>query len=160
MKTFVTSLFGDKTDITEKDFSVKDKQAIRRAVDRQFSKTGKRVGVIGYGDYGKEEGTFSSFGQQPGLFTLIMDSFTDSKMRLETTLGMARYEIQEDGVIKITDTYDFGASKERVEKLKKDKKVLQKMFEGFRDHGIEGLLNLLGNLFVERDARKVKIHLE
>ena len=160
MKTFVTSLFGDKTDITEKDFSVKDKQAIRRAVDRQFSKTGKRVGVIGYGDYGKEEGTFSSFGQHPGLFTLIMDSFTDSKMRLETTLGMARYEIQEDGVIKITDTYDFGASKERVEKLKKDKKVLQKMFEGFRDHGIEGLLNILGNLFVERDARKVKIHLE
>lgn len=160
MRVFASTMFGSEANITEKDFSASDKQALKEAVIRVSTASGKKEGVISYGDYGK--GGFSNWEEDPSfggtsLSTIVFDSFNDPRFRLETTLGAARYKIENGNVI-ITDTYDFAASKEKLEKLKNEKGTMNVLKEAFQSHGWSGLLNAMGNLKMG-GVKKRKVHI-
>lgn len=156
---FLKTVQGDKSDITEKDFWDSDKDAIRGAVHRKIEETGKTEGYIGYGDYNPEH-RWSDFGfGNENPVSMILQSFADSTYRMETALGMAHYKVDDNGDILISDRYDFGASKEAVDKVIQEKGY-GAYFEAFKEQGFSGLLSAIGNTVAPEDTgRKVRLNL-
>jgi hypothetical protein len=161
MKVFASSLFGSKADITQDDFSGEDKALLTEAVQRVAAKTGEKEGVIGYGDYDKSGRVTNIDGGTTTIGTALADSFTDPAFRMESTLGMARYKIDNNGVITITDLYDFNAKRTQVDKYVKDKGgKISAIVSALGENGLVGMLNAMGNMAVpEGEGRKVKIKL-
>src|SRR3990172_3631999 len=95
IRQYLAHLLGNREPLTEKHLSKEDLAALRMGVYRKMMGGGVEPtpGVIGYGDYGSKPGQFSGFGGGPSnkpFGSVLLDSFTDPKTRMETTLGMAK----------------------------------------------------------------------
>lgn len=146
IKQYIKFLVGTDTSLSEKDFNKEDLAAIKRAVIRRM-KENPRSGEIGYGDYGEQPADFSNFEQGASLRTLISDSYTDPKMRLETTLGMASYDTDDNGDVRVKDTYNFNATRKQVNEIVKEQGRLGAMDYALRKNGFTGILNAIGNMY-------------
>ncbi len=144
MRQYLYTLLGGKEGLTENDLSDSDKESVLRAVQQVIQQTGQQSGTIGYGDYG---GGPIAIPQDPGLLDILHKSFTDPAFRMETTLGMANYNVGPDGNVHVSDQYDFNASPESVQQAKQAHGGgLGLAMEGYKQAGWLGLLNALGNL--------------
>ena len=161
IRQYVASIFGDETELNEKHFSKSDLDSLRQAVHRQMTKSGSREGEIGYGDYYETPAKFSSFGRGESAVRYLKDSFNDPAFRMETTLGMARYKVDDAGNAVVEDKYDFNASREQVKELLSRQSTIGVLSEAYRRHGVNGILNAAGNIFgrTEGEGTPVKINL-
>ena len=144
VRQYVSHLFGDRSPITESQFSPKDLDAIRFAIDKQG---GGESGMIGYGDYGPKG--ITNFGDPgEGLFDMLKNSYTDPAYRMETTLGGASYRRLPDGSYLVEDQYNFNApSRQLVKDKLKEQNVLSLAAQSYKKYGLAGVLNLLGNVY-------------
>ena len=150
MRQYAYTLAGGNEGLKLQDFTDEDLATIRGAVDRVMKSTGKNEGVIGYGDYSKDGSIKAE--ERDGLLAMIGESFTDPAFRMETTLGMAKYKVNPNGELEVSDAYDFNAKRSYVNKLINEKGVLPLLFESYRSYGMWGLANALGNIFSKADA--------
>jgi hypothetical protein len=97
VRTFASTLAGNREPITEKDFSESELQQIRDAIKRS-RKRGSKSSTVDYPDYGDDKerqvSTFKDFSVLPG----------DAA---RNTLGRFRYEKTPEGRLVATDSYDF-----------------------------------------------------
>ncbi|MCA9339468.1 MAG: hypothetical protein KDA17_00990 [Candidatus Saccharibacteria bacterium] len=161
IRTFLATLFGSKEDVTEQDFTAKELSTLRTRIENKIAKTGQKSGVIGYGEY-SSDGATSKYYSEDGstsLFDIVIGSFSDVETRLETTLGVAKYEKLSNGDIVITDEYDFAATPEQVAKAKQaNGGALGTVVSGLKYSGVTGALNAAGNLMAPKgQGRKVRI---
>jgi hypothetical protein len=161
IRQYVASLMGDEAELNEKHLSASDLESLKRAVLRQVRKTGQREGEIGYGDYYETPAKFSSFARGESAVRYLTDSFNDPAFRMETTLGMARYKVDDAGNAVVEDKYDFNATREQVRELLSKRSTLRVLGESYQRHGVNGLLNVVGNIFgrTEGEGTPVKINL-
>lgn len=165
IRQFVSHLLGDRSPLTEEHLSSRDMESLRSAVSRQV-KEGKTSGVIGYGDYGSAPGQFSSFGSpyQSGqsIPSMVAESYSDPKFRMETTIGMAKWHKDKNGNIIIEDNYNFNATRKQVEAALKDESIAGVLVNAYSGNGIVGLVNAMGNIFGSTDdegGNRVRINL-
>ena len=149
MRKYISHLLGDRSPITESDFTEKDLDAIRYAIEKQG---GGSSGTIGYGDYSPQG--FSDFGNPgEGPLDLLKNSYTDPAYRMETTLGMASYRQLPDGSYVVEDRYNFNApSRKYVNDILKKQNIISIMSEGYKTHGLSGILNILGNAYGDTES--------
>ena len=167
IRQYLSHLIGNREPLTERHLSKEDLAALRISVHRNMMGGGiePRPGVIGYGDYGSKPGQFSGFGGGPSnkpFGSVLLDSFTDPKTRMETTLGMAKYYRDENGDLIINDRYNFNASREQINKILKDKSLAGTLMFAYHQNGMPGILNALGNIFGDSESEggsEVKINL-
>jgi hypothetical protein len=152
MRTYINHLLGDRSPITESDFTEKDLDAIRYAIKKDEELGEKSSGTIGYGDYSPQG--FSNFGNPgEGPLDILKDSYTDPAYRMETTLGGASYRQLPDGSYVVEDQYNFNApSRESVNDFLKDKNIVSAIYEGYKGYGLAGVLNLLGNVYGDTES--------
>jgi hypothetical protein len=145
-----STLFGNRDQITEKNFNPEELAAMQQAVDRAAQRTGKtEKGSVQYVDYPRGEEIGPGF--QP----------------VGQTLGRFVYEKSPTGQTIITDKYDFynEGRKANVEKYEKmgsvekplsvAKNMLKNLFKGdFRQIPGE-----LADAYIGRDGRDVRIQL-
>ena len=174
VRTFAETVTGKRDPITEKDFTTDElkqaKDAIIKSRDRQ---TGKRFikekgdklarqhydETVDYRDYGEgKDRLFSDFDVGPGA-------------AMRNTLGRFKYEKTPEGRLVVTDTYDFKddlANKipgiprtkdyEGLSTLEKVGKLAADTFKPSTG-GIKSLPSRVGNAFIGKDGRPVKIDL-
>jgi hypothetical protein len=149
MRKYISHLLGDRSPITESDFTEKDLDAIRYAIEKQG---GGSSGTIGYGDYSPQG--FSDFGNPgEGPLDLLKNSYTDPAYRMETTLGMASYRQLPDGSYVVEDRYNFNApSRKYVNDILKKQNIISIMSEGYKTSGLSGILNVLGNAYGDTES--------
>jgi hypothetical protein len=174
VRTFVSTLTGNKDPITEKDFTDEElkqaKDAVVKSRDRQ---TGKRFikeegdklarqhydTSVDYKDYGK------------GKDETRQDFNVGSNAAMRNTLGRFKYEKTPEGRLVATDTYDFKDDLAKqypeiprtkdyeglntVEKIGKLAVDTLKPSAG----GIKSLPSRVGNAFIGKDGRPVRIDL-
>jgi hypothetical protein len=150
MRMYLAHLTGDKTPLTEKNLWPSDLEAVKRAVARQMAKQ-PDAGVIGYGDYAPAPDQFSSFADGPGILGIIGDSFSDPSFRLETTLGMARYQKDPSGNVVVRDRYNFNATRKQVQDALDGRSKLGVLADALSKAGLPGLLNAIGNIYGATD---------
>lgn len=139
LRAFVTTMAGDKTQITEAFFTPEEREVLRDTAEKSLSK-GERT--IGYGGYGEKDPW--STGTKGAL-----DALTDLRKSLAFTLGMASVRKEPDGTIVIRDRYDWNAKPEVVERVKQSRwETLKMLGQGFVQNGLLGFGNVLGNLAV------------
>jgi hypothetical protein len=151
MRQYVSHLMGNRSPITESQFTPKDLDAIRFAIN----KSGKgESGTFGYGDYSPAGGsTFAS--PSEGVVDMLKSSFTDPAYRMETTLGQASYRRLPDGSYVVEDKYNFNApSREIVNQELKKKNLLSLAADSYKERGISGILNLLGNVYGDTESEQ------
>jgi len=172
VRTFASTLSGNRDPITEKDFTAKELEQARNAViksrERQTGKSfiqdqetkelqQKYDPTVDYKDYGKEK-VRSDFDVSPSA-------------AMRNTLGRFSYEKTPEGRLVATDNYDFKDDLVKrfpnIPKTKdyKDLNALQKIgkltADTFRESagGITTLPSRVGNAFIGADGRPVKIDL-
>lgn len=149
IRQFAGAAFGDTSPLTENDLWASDIEAIKNAVNNT-----KEPGVIGYGDYGtpdKYDPSDWQGGSKDGIgpFGALIKSYTDPKFRMETTLGMANYNVDPAGNVIVSDRYNFGASPEQINaEIAKRGGKMKALSSSYSEAGFEGLMNALGNMFV------------
>ena len=144
VRQFASHLFGDRSPITESQFTPEDLAAIRFAIEKRG---GGASGSIGYGDYSPQG--FSSFSDPgEGLVGMLHKSYTDPAYRMETTLGQASYRQLPDGSYVVEDKYNFNApSRKYVNEKLKEKNIVSLAADAYKDRGLSGVLNVLGNVY-------------
>ena len=175
VRTFSSTLMGNRDPITEKDFTDSElkqaKDAVIQSRSRQqlakdvYSKYGKSALIpkddptVDYKDYGS------------GMNNARQDFNVGADAAMRNTLGRFKYEKTPEGRLIATDTYDFkndladklpGIPKtkdyeglntlEKIGKLAKDSFVSEA-------GGIKTLPSRVGNAFIGADGRPVKIDL-
>lgn len=146
-RSFLGDLFGNKQPITENHLTPEDLEALKFAIQKSQQKGNE--GVIGYGDYAPKwiDNGFGS--PNHGLSDMVRQSYTDPAYRMETTLGMANYKPHPDGGYLVTDNYNWGATRSRVDEERQ--KGLLHMLQLTRGTGLSGLFNLMGNMYGSTD---------
>lgn len=177
VRTFAETVTGKRDPITEKDFTADELKQARDAIiksrDRQTGKSFTATGTYGkdykleqyydptvdYKDYGEgKDRLFSDFNVGPGA-------------AMRNTLGRFKYEKTPEGRLVATDTYDFkndladkipGIPRTKdYEGLNALEKVGKLAVDTFRPStgGIKSLPSRIGNAFIGKDGRPVKIDL-
>ena len=149
VRQFASHLFGDRSPITESQFTPEDLAAIRFAIEKRG---GGASGYIGYGDYSPQG--FSSFGDpDEGLMGMLHKSYTDPAYRMETTLGQASYRQLPNGSYVVEDKYNFNApSRQYVNNKLKEQNFLSLAANAYKQRGLSGVLNLLGNVYGDTES--------
>jgi len=149
VRQFASHLFGDRSPITESQFTPEDLAAIRFAIEKRG---GGASGSIGYGDYSPQG--FSSFGDpDEGLVGMLHKSYTDPAYRMETTLGQASYRQLPNGSYVVEDKYNFNApSRQHVNNKLKEQNFLSLAADAYKIRGLSGVLNLLGNVYGDTES--------
>jgi hypothetical protein len=144
VRQYVSHLTGNRSPITEAQFTPEDLDAIRYAIAKQG---GGASGLIGYGDYGPQG--WSTFGDpKEGPLDMLYKSYTDPAYRMETTLGGASYRRLPDGSYVVEDRYNFNApSRQRVINALREQGLLSLASDAYKKSGLAGVLNLLGNVY-------------
>ncbi|MES3016202.1 MAG: hypothetical protein V4721_00425 [Bacteroidota bacterium] len=153
--------------MTEKDLWQSDLDSLKRAVGRHLDK-GVNKGEIGYGEYGENpefetsawDGGITGQGVNP--LQAIFESINDPKFRMETTLGMARYDVDPNGDAIVSDKYDFNATRPQVDAYHKESGgKIASLLRAYKEAGFEGALNVAGNSFIgaEGEGTPVRINL-
>jgi hypothetical protein len=159
VRTFVRALASPGAVPRRDDFSDSDVAAVHAAVAEQVAQ-GKTSGVIGYGDYAPKDDKGRKgfrFGGDEGFSSALYKSLTDPAFRMETTLGMAKWRIDDDNHLIVSDHYNFDANdKKKAEELAKHGGATGSLLAALRDAGPMGFLNALGNLRVgtENDKKR------
>ena len=99
---FLRTIQGDAKSISEKDFSADELALLRSMIPKTPGS-----GVIGYKDYAKAD---RPTGDEPStLADTIFGKRSSSTpaANLRNTLGRFSYTVNDDGSVKISDTYDF-----------------------------------------------------
>ena len=103
-RTLLETAQGNKSDITEKNFTKAEKQFLRDLIEAQ----GAEAGAVNYADYTKflqarqKEGKGMPMSFMPSLFSL-----GDPGGNVHTTLGQFGYRRNKKGGWDVYDTYDF-----------------------------------------------------
>jgi hypothetical protein len=145
-----STLFGNRDQITEKNFNPDELAAMQQAVDRAAQRTGKtEKGSVQYVDYprGEEIGP----GYQP----------------VGQTLGRFVYEKSPTGQTIITDKYDFynegrKANVEKYEKMgsvEKPLSVAKNMLKNLLKGDLRQIPGEVADAYIGRDGRDVRIQL-
>lgn len=142
IRQYLHTLTGGNEGLSEKDLSESDRATLMQAVQKVMQQSGQESGTIGYGDYGDTIATHDNM----GLLDLLYRSATDPAFRLETTLGMAKYNVDPQGNVIVSDQYDFNADPAAVQQAIQQKGGLGLALEGYQHSGWMGLLNALGNM--------------
>ena len=174
VRTFVGTLAGNKSPITEKDFTEAElkqaKDAVIKSRDRQ---TGKR--------FIKEEGdrlarqhydpTVDYKDYNSGMNNARKDFDVGPDAAMRNTLGRFKYEKTPEGRLVATDTYDFkndlakevpGIPRTKdYEGLSTLEKVGKLAVDSFRPSagGVKSLPSRVGNAFIGADGRPVRVDL-
>ena len=137
---------GEPPVFTEKDFTEKELNAIRAAVENVAGQ--ENPNVIGYGDYPTKENPFKKADSILGELAMIMN---DPARSVQFALGMANVN---NGVV--TDQYNFGAPPEV-----SIGEVLAAIPKAYASNNPRAPLNLLGNLMGLRSGTgpQVRINL-
>jgi hypothetical protein len=146
IRQYLHTIFGGKNPPKLEDFSESDLAAIRRAVEYQIAQTGKTQGEIGYGDY-RQDRSIAVEDPHAGFLEMLYRSFTDPAYRMETTLGMAQYKVNDKGEIEVSDQYDFNAPRGRAEQYVDKKGLALGLLDAYSNAGGMGVANMLGNLY-------------
>lgn len=150
LRAFATTLFGDRSPITEKFFTQRELDALRAASTRQLDK-GKAY--IGYGDYG-EMNPWADGSQA------ILNALSDPNHSLAFTLGMANVARDDGGAININDNYHFAAPSKLVEPYRTPQGAAYLLLHGLLNNGLLGVGNVIGNYVAPQDmGRDVKINI-
>ena len=174
VRTFVSTLAGNKNPITEKDFTEDELKQARDAVTKSRERqTGKRFikeegdklarqhydETVDYKDYGK------------GMNNMRRDFNVGSDAAMRNTLGRFKYEKTPEGRLVATDNYDFkddlikqvpGIPRTKdYEGLSTLEKVGKLAADTFRPSagGVKSLPSRVGNAFIGGDGRPVRVDL-
>ena len=174
VRTFVSTLAGNKNPITEKDFTEDELKQARDAVTKSRERqTGKRFikeegdklarqhydETVDYKDYGK------------GLNEARQDANIGRSAAIRNTLGRFKYEKTPEGRLVATDNYDFkddlakqvpGIPRTKdYEGLSTLEKVGKLAADSFRPSagGVKSLPSRVGNAFIGADGRPVRVDL-
>ena len=108
LRSLMQDVVGRKSEITEKELSVKELLALRQVVLKAMHK-----GKIEYADYATTESedpysdvAGNSSGKGYGAGYSVMGKFSNPYYALKTTLGQAKIVV-EGGEVYVVDTYDF-----------------------------------------------------
>lgn len=145
-----STLFGNRDQITEKNFNAEELAAMQQAVDRAAARTGRtEKGSVQYVDYprGEEIGP----GYQP----------------VGQTLGRFTYERGPNGQMVITDKYDFynegrKANVEKYEKMgsvEKPLSVAKNMLKNLLRGDLRQIPGEVADAYIGREGRDVRIQL-
>lgn len=145
LRTFIQTLFGERSTITEQDLTPKELELIRNAV--AFAESGGKK-VIGYGDYGPTDTS-----QQYSGTGTVLDALTNPGTSLAMTLGMAKFDRNKDGSIIIRDKYRFDAPSSVVRERLADRGLLQSLADGLASNGLLGVGNVIGNIMLPADSK-------
>jgi hypothetical protein len=178
VRTFVSTLTGNKDPITEKDFTDEElkqaKDAVIKSRDRQTGKRFIASGTPGKKDYKLDQYydptiDYKDYGK--GKDETRQDFNVGSDAAMRNTLGRFKYEKTPEGRLVATDTYDF-----KDDLAKQYPKIPRtKDYEGLNTvekigklavdtlkpsaGGIKSLPSRVGNAFIGKDGRPVKIDL-
>lgn len=120
IRTYMSAMMGNRSGPNMQHFSAADiaaiHQAAAHAMGRPISDSiagpqGPR-GVIDYQDYGGQASPTigkSRFDEMSNPLSLLRLSATDPNFRMETTFGQARYKVNPQGQLEVSDTYNFNA---------------------------------------------------
>lgn len=147
-RTYLQTLFGNRDPITARNFSPRELEAIRAAVQANQARTGATTrGNVGYADYppAAEAG--------PGY------------VPVETTLGRFNYRVMPDGSLRVLDRYDFlnderKANVERYEAMSPARRAVTAPLSALgRLIRLDprGAAGELGDAFIGREGREVDI---
>lgn len=162
-RVFLSTVTGDKSTITEKDFGGEDLSKLKELVTNKIkAQNGRQHGDLNYGDYltygGEDQSKLLSEDQG---YNFISRSKEDPNFRLKTTIGRAKFEVNRDGDIIVHDKYNFAegdATNEEIHKFGGLKTAL-----AYLSHGNPyRALHILGTLSQPEDSgkgREVKINL-
>lgn len=169
IRQYLSHITGDTSELNESHLDSSDIDALKYAVKKDIKTHTKNgvepsEGVIGYGDYspkGFSEWAEGDKGHSHGPLDMIKNSYTDPAYRMETTLGMAKWKKDSEGNVIIEDKYNFAASENEMREAIKSKGVLGLISEGYRDGGLPGILNVVGNMFgsTKEKGNRVRIKL-
>jgi hypothetical protein len=104
-KTFIETLQGERSDITDKNFSLEELAIIQKLIEAS-----KGRGYVNYGDYTKLGMKQKEEGKLPMSISPSLLSLGDSLGNVQTTLGQFQYSIGNDGKVTVSDKYDFNPS--------------------------------------------------
>jgi hypothetical protein len=174
VRTFVSTLAGNKDPITEKDFTEAELKQTRDAIVKSRERqTGKRFikekgdklarqhydETVDYKDYGK------------GKDRITDDFNVGSEAAMRNTLGRFKYEKTPEGRLIATDTYDFKNDlADKIPGIPRTKdyeglstlgKVGKLATDSFRPSagGVRSLPSRVGNAFIGADGRPVRVDL-
>ena len=174
VRTFVSTLAGNKDPITEKDFTEAELKQTRDAIVKSRERqTGKRFikekgdklarqhydETVDYKDYGK------------GKDRITDDFNVGSEAAMRNTLGRFKYEKTPEGRLIATDTYDFkNELADKIPGIPRTKdyeglstlgKVGKLATDSFRPSagGVRSLPSRVGNAFIGADGRPVRVDL-
>jgi hypothetical protein len=174
VRTFASTLTGNRDPITEKDFTQDElKQARDAVVKSRERQTGKRF-IKEEGDklarqHYDETVDYKDYGE--GKDRVLNDFNVGSGAAMRNTLGRFRYEKTPEGRLIATDTYDFkndlankipGIPRTKdYEGLSTLEKVGKLAADTFRPStgGIKSLPSRVGNAFIGADGRPVRVDL-
>jgi hypothetical protein len=165
MRIFASTIIGgDRSKITEKNFSPDELDILREAGEKALSKFGQPFRMnkvrpqIQYGDYGEgdqPEKSLTSEGTEA-----FMHALTDTRSSLAFTLGMANVRKDPNGDIVINDKYDFDSRRSTVDAARKNLGVTRMIMTGLAQNGLLGVGNTIGNLVApEGEGRDVEIRI-
>lgn len=150
MRIFGQTLFGNREPISERDFSDEELANIRAAIVANQQRTGAASrGNVGYADYPKEE------------------EIGPGHAPIQNTLGRFNYRVLPDGRTVVTDRYDF-LNDERApsvlayERMSPTRRAvmapLNMIIKMLQLRPVDAM-GELGNAFIGREGRDVKINL-
>ena len=102
-RTLLRTVQGDRSPITEANFSPEEIKAIRELVMQK----GGDSGVVRYSDYDRLMRKKMGQGESVASISPSMFSMIDPLGNIQTTLGQFRYVRGADGSLQVLDTYDF-----------------------------------------------------
>lgn len=162
VRTFASTLMGNRDPITEKDFTASELKQAKDAVVRSRERNAKKLKddpTVGYKDYGKN------------MDNTRQDSSIGYDAAMRNTLGRFKYEKTPEGRLVATDTYDFKDDLARevpgiprtkdYEGLNTFEKVGKLAKDSFNPEagGFKTLPSRAGNAFIGADGRPIKIDL-
>ena len=174
VRTFVSTLAGNKNPITEKDFTEDELKQARDAVTKSRERqTGKRF-IKEEGDklarqHYDETVDYKDYGE--GKDRIANDFNMGSGAAMRNTLGRFKYEKTPEGRLVAIDTYDFkndlankipGIPRTKdYEGLSTLEKVGKLAADSFRPSagGVKSLPSRVGNAFIGGDGRPVRVDL-
>lgn len=154
IKTFLSTMLGNREPITEKNFSAKELKTLRDAARR--AERQKRNG-ISYYDY-SNNGDFEI--DAPGWVRALKESFVNPDYSVATTIGLANTKRDKHGNLIVEDTYDFNRDGPgHLLKQEMERGNIKGALKFAADRPTE-LLDMLGYLLApEGKGRKVRVNL-
>jgi len=150
-RTFLSTLFGNREPITERDFTPNEIQNIRNAIAASQVRTGNVTGrgAVKYADY--PEGEQVGPGYEP----------------IKTTLGRFAYIPQPNGGYRVVDRYDFlnderKANVERYEQMSPMRRNIEAPLRSalyFLTLKPNAAAGELGDAFIGREGRDVNLNI-